>query len=90
MPESGNIHSAIGTVNAVNHTVGADDNLANGGISKFWHHAAQLREVGQTLGAAHQKLGKGDSPVGGSRPRCNGRCLGGHVERKVRGLPDNP
>ena len=65
MPESGNIHSAIGVVNAVNHTVGADDNLANGGISKFWHHAAQLREVGQTLGAAHQKLGKGDSPVGG-------------------------
>ena len=39
MPESGNIHSAIGVVNAANHTVGADDNLANGGISKFWHHA---------------------------------------------------
>jgi hypothetical protein len=30
MPESGNIHSAIAVVNAVNDTVGADDNLANG------------------------------------------------------------
>jgi hypothetical protein len=66
MPESGNIHSAIAAVHAVNDTVGADDNLTNGRISKFWHHAAQLREVGQTLGAAHLKLGKGDSPVGES------------------------
>jgi hypothetical protein len=46
MPESGNINAAIAVANAVNHTVGADDNLANGGISKFWHHAARLREVG--------------------------------------------
>ena len=65
MPESGNIHSAIAVVHAVNDTVGADDNLANGWISKFWHHAAQLRKVGETLGAAHQKLGKRECPVGG-------------------------
>jgi hypothetical protein len=65
MPEPGNIHSAIAVVHAIDDTVGADDNLANGWISKFWHYAAQLREVGQTLGATHQKLGKRGSPVGG-------------------------
>jgi len=65
MPESGNIHSAIAVVNAVNDTVGADDNLSNGWISKFWHHAAHLREVGETLGAADEKLGERDRPVGG-------------------------
>jgi hypothetical protein len=52
MPESDNIDSTIAVVNAVNDTVGADDNLANGWISEFWRHAAHLREVGETLGAA--------------------------------------
>src|ERR1035438_1847810 len=65
MPESGDIYSAIGVVNAVDDTVGADDNLANGWISKFWNHSAHLREVGETLSAADQELGKRNSPVGG-------------------------
>jgi hypothetical protein len=52
-------------VHAVDDTVGADDDLANGWISKFWHHPAHLRKVGQTLGAADQKLGKRECPVGG-------------------------
>ena len=65
MPESGNIHPAIALVNAVNDTAGADDNLANGWITKFRHHSTHLRKVCQPLGAADQKLGKRECPVRG-------------------------
>ena len=88
--ESGDIDSAIVVVKPVDDTVGADDNFSKGWISEFWHHAADLREVGEALGAADQKLGKRDRPLGGSRPRCNGRCSEGHFGRRVRGLLDNP
>ena len=63
MPESSNVHSAVGMIESVNNAIRANNDLANGRIIKLWHNTAHLWEVRETLGARKQKLAKLDGTL---------------------------
>jgi len=64
MPESGNVHTAIAVIDAVDDTVGTNDNLAQRGIAEFGHDSAHLREISEALGIADEELAENDGALG--------------------------
>jgi hypothetical protein len=56
MPESDDVHPLFVAGNTIDDAIGANHNFANGRFVKLWDDPAHFREIGETPGAADQKL----------------------------------
>ena len=63
VPKSSNINAAIGVIDTVDDSVGANDDLSDGWIVKLGNHSAHLGKVGKPLGAAEEKLAEPDGAL---------------------------
>ncbi len=62
MPESRDVHTAIAVIDAMDDSVGTDDDLPNGWIIEFRDDATQLGKLTKPFGVAYEKLTETDRP----------------------------
>lgn len=56
VPEASNIDAAFVVIDAINDSIRANDNFADGWVGELGNNSAHLRKVGQPLRVANEKL----------------------------------
>jgi hypothetical protein len=64
MPEADNLDLLVVTPPPINDAIGAADDFTQIRLTEFRHHAADFREVCQTLGAGDQFITEPDGSIG--------------------------